>query len=519
MLKEDGQLAVKELMAKFDLSFGDSPQRQIRHVRRVEGEAGVMEAAIGRKDGSDIELRLRGGPFPPLPPSSAFIQTPYLRDQLAQMAESHAVGDICILGPRGCGKTALGQVFGRHFGYKVDSLLLYPEMSARDLLQHRATLPNGDTEWRNSPLVRAALEGHLLLLDGLQRLHRATFAALHRLVVDREADLFDGRRLLRHDRFDALCARHGWTPAELETRGVLRVHPDFRIVALAEPPASAEAGTSGGLGNWLPPEALTAFIFHPLRPLSLEEERQVVRAVFPEGAQPPGQLDTLLRFAQTLRGTSEEADSALAPLAKHLSTRQLLRIARRLAEHPSEASELAHAVQKACLHRFLPRLTQRALDEALQSAGLETKLADRKAPVRAETIDGTLHVGRARFSLAEEERDAVKIPEIRFYDNQEQLRLMEAILEDYNLGEHILLIGNQGVGKNKIVDRLLQLMRRPREYLQLHRDTTVHSLTVQPGLKDGAIVWEDSPLVRAVSNGHLLVVDEADKAPTQVSGR
>ena len=33
------------------------------------------------------------------------------------------------------------------------------DMSARDLLQQRYTLPNGDTAWRHSPLVQAALDG------------------------------------------------------------------------------------------------------------------------------------------------------------------------------------------------------------------------------------------------------------------------------------------------------------------------------------------------------------------------
>ncbi len=53
-------------------------------------------------------------------------------------------------------------------------------------------------------------------------------------------------------------------------------------------------------------------------------------------------------------------------------------------------------------------------------------------------------------------------------------------MRDFALGEHLLLVGNQGVGKNKIVDRLLQLMHCPREYIQLHRDTTVQTLTLQP---------------------------------------
>jgi len=46
---------------------------------------------------------------------------------------------------------------------------------------------------------------------------------------------------------------------------------------------------------------------------------------------------------------------------------------------------------------------------------------------------------------------------------------MEDMLKDFLLGEHLLLVGNQGVGKNKIIDRFLFLLNRPREYLQLHR--------------------------------------------------
>ena len=61
------------------------------------------------------------------------------------------------------------------------------------------------------------------------------------------------------------------------------------------------------------------------------------------------------------------------------------------------------------------------------------------------------------------------------------------------------------------------LTNRPREYIQLHRDTTVNSLTVQPVIKSGVVHYEDSPLVKAVKNGYILVVDEADKAPLNVT--
>ena len=45
-----------------------------------------------------------------------------------------------------------------------------------------------------------------------------------------------------------------------------------------------------------------------------------------------------------------------------------------------------------------------------------------------------------------------------FYNNSLQTGLMRDLAIDLELlGEHIVLLGNQGVGKNKIVDRLCQV--------------------------------------------------------------
>lgn len=114
--------------------------------------------------------------------------------------------------------------------------------------------------------------------------------------------------------------------------------------------------------------------------------------------------------------------------------------------------------------------------------------------------------------------------------------MLEELLQDYLLGEHLLLVGNQGVGKNKLVDQLLFLLNRPREYIQLHRysnlkniirylvilqlfhrDTTVQALILQQKVVDGVVITEDSSLVRAAREGHVIIIDEADKAPTHVT--
>lgn len=59
-------------------------------------------------------------------------------------------------------------------------------------------------------------------------------------------------------------------------------------------------------------------------------------------------------------------------------------------------------------------------------------------------------------------------------------------------------------------------MNRERVYIQLHRDTSLASLTVVPTLLGGRLVMSDSPVLDAVRCGRVLIVDEADKAPREV---
>lgn len=44
----------------------------------------------------------------------------------------------------------------------------------------------------------------------------------------------------------------------------------------------------------------------------------------------------------------------------------------------------------------------------------------------------------------------------------------------------------------------------------------MQSLSQQPTLVEGRLTFEDAPLIRAAKDGSVMVVDEADKAPTHV---
>ncbi|XP_077256080.1 von Willebrand factor A domain-containing protein c12.2 isoform X2 [Temnothorax americanus] len=432
-----------------------------------------------------------------------YIETNYQNNLLASMLESHLASDFCLIGPKGCGKSTTVRRLADLLGYQVEPIVLYQDMTSRDLIQQRTTSLNGDTVWRDSPLVDAALHGKLAVLDGINRIHSSTLAVLHRLVHDRELQLHDGKRLIRADRYDEIKKEYNRSDEEMRDRGILRIHPAFRLIALAEPPV-----INSSSGQWLNSELLSLFLFHEMRPLGKREEIHIIRSKFGEPSQA---LLSIVELAHVLRSSN---DPTLLSLAGSLSTRQLLRIAERM--HRFRCDDAYNAVQRACLARFLPAIAKEALEDSCRRLGIVPPKSTVDSAIECSVTEDSVRIGD---TVADRYRTAAlsKVPDIVFYDVPEHVALLEQLLQDFGLGQNFLLVGNQGVGKNKIVDRLLQLLNRPREYIQLHRDTTVQTLTLQPMVRDGKVVYEDSPLVQAVKLGHVLVVDEADKAPTHVT--
>ena len=147
---------------------------------------------------------------------------------------------------------------------------------------------------------------------------------------DRELQLHDGKRLLRHDRYDFLKSELGLTDEQLASSGVLRIHPSFRIVALSDKSKGnyifylvrpgkrfranrisgtcivclhgepwclcllffyfiirlqltvfvrnffVSAGGDSSKSSWITSEMLSLFLFHEMRPLSSAEELKII---------------------------------------------------------------------------------------------------------------------------------------------------------------------------------------------------------------------------------------------------
>lgn len=135
-----------------------------------------------QSNGEEIAIEVAGGHQSSLSNfGHEFIETNYQNQLLSEIIQSYAVGDICLIGAKGSGKSILISQIARLLNQSIEPMVLYQDMTARDFVQQRTTTPTHDTIWRDSPLVRAAKNGTIAVLDGIHRIHSSTISVLHRL--------------------------------------------------------------------------------------------------------------------------------------------------------------------------------------------------------------------------------------------------------------------------------------------------------------------------------------------------
>ena len=152
----------------------------IKSVERVLSTMKVVPKPSYSLSLLDITNKMKATTKNPTGNNIFYIETHIQNKLINEMLESYDVGDFCIVGPRGCGKSILVSKIAEILGKETESIVLYQDMTSRDLVQQRTTLDNGDTVWRFSPLVSAALEGKIAVLDGIHRIHPSTLSVLHR---------------------------------------------------------------------------------------------------------------------------------------------------------------------------------------------------------------------------------------------------------------------------------------------------------------------------------------------------
>jgi MoxR-like ATPase len=470
----------------------DQEQLSSYSVTSVQRTSEEMASVIFADDHSSVQFE-RAVPCGPKElqgiPTSSFYQTVGLQSLFAQMIQSHGRGrDLLLVSPPGQGKTALALFFSQKLGYDVYWMHLHAEQT--DLFLRRATV-RGETTWESTPLLQAIEAGGLVLLDGLEKLRPDVLASLQSLCAERDFFLSDGRRILPSDK----------DPGGRDDTQIIRVHPSFRIIALA-------THKENNSFTWL--SGNLACMFHTFFLPTPTDDclRAILNSAVPRRS--PEVIEYLIKL-RAIVSTSVARECGVEPL----SVRKLIQILRRA----KEPSDLLPVVNQVLVADLLPQTQRATLDTVLSH---QVKLPTTKGKISSQNeqiITSANSVSIGTFTM--ERNCAVLQPELvprpRFFDIPSHVSTIKDLLVDWSEGARaFLLLGSQGVGKNMLVDRLCELANWEREYIQLHRDSTIGQITLQPSVESGQIVWHDSPLVRAVIHGRSLVIDEADKAPIEV---
>ncbi len=376
---------------------------------------------------------------------------------------------VACVGPKGCYKSALVRETIRTSGNKATLFSLHRDMTSRDLLMVRGTDEyTGNTIWKASPLVRAVENGHWVILDGIDKLRMDTLTSISVLIEQGFIDLPDGKRLQADER--------------------------FRCIALAHLPDEK---------NWITPEIKSMFHWIKVSPLPNNELHEILMACHPS-------LDhEILKSLINLKDELDQAVYAIKGAESLLLTlRKLLHICRRAEQ--SGIQNLGHIISNTLMISFMQERERRIIERCMSKCGINDHESNTNH--KCDELNKNLVESNRRSPT-----NPLLVPKPIFEMNSGQVRVMNDILDAHSAGERALLIsGYQGVGKNRIADFLLSSMNCEREYLQLHRDTTIQSLLSIPSVENGLIVYHDSPLVKAAKHGRILLLDEADKAPLDV---
>lgn len=146
-------------------------------------------------------------------------------------------------------KDLLGQdvfLIGRPGPQRRQVAMQYLELTQRELefvalsrdttesdLKQRREIVNGTAHYIDQSAVRAAIQGRVLVLEGIEKAERNVLPVLNNLLENREMHLEDGRLLIPAQRYDKLLKEYGQN--ELDAWQLVRVSEDFRVMALGLP--------------------------------------------------------------------------------------------------------------------------------------------------------------------------------------------------------------------------------------------------------------------------------------------
>jgi hypothetical protein len=303
-----------------------------------------------------------------------YVPRNYYREDLGQstlhhlrwMMQKDLLGqDIFLLGPPGPQKRNLAMQYLELTNREHEYVALSRDTTESDLKQRREIV-KGTAKYFDQSAVRAATEGRILILEGVEKAERNVLPVLNNLLENREMHLEDGRLLIPASRYDKLLEQYG--KEELDKWKLMRVDENFRVIALGLPVPKYR-------GNPLDPPLRSRFQARDVCSKTYQECHRELRRLAPEA--PLEKVEKVLSCAFAI-STNESANLGFPDFPK---------------------DNLPHAAKMLEQNPQLPgRLEGRSSHEPCLPGGATGQRRDRSLPRPTWLPDGRSWVNSSRSS-------------------------------------------------------------------------------------------------------------------------
>lgn len=438
--------------------------------------------------------------------SSSFVLTPSVQRNVAMLSRAVMARNYPILleGPTSAGKTSVIEYLAKRTGHHFVRINNHEHTDIQEYLGTYVSDPDtGRLVFKEGILVQALRKGHWLVLDELNLAPSDILEALNRL-------LDDNREL--------------FLP---ETGETVRPHPDFQLFATQNP-----AGAVYGGRKALSRAFRSRFLELQFNDLPLDEIEQILSSrcqIAPSFARRIAQVYRILQERRSQSGTNIFAGKhALITLRdcfrwaerySHSAVGSTLDLAQDgyfvLAErcrHPQETQFIRETLEKVCKTK---------LDSEHEMYNLK-----RICEQRGWTDDLT------RLQAIE---DLAK--ELQITWTKPIQRLFALVYLCIRFREPVLLVGETGCGKTTVCQLVAQIIQRALRIVNCHANSESGDLlgsfrpvrsenNVDENMETDAGVstsklfqWTDGPLVEAMKQGDLFLMDEISLADDSVLER
>lgn len=403
--------------------------------------------------------------------------------------------------------------FAWQTGREVEYIGITRDTVEADLKQRRE-ITSGRLVFHNGPAVRAALCGRLLILEGVQKAERNVLPLLNNLLENREMALEDGSFLMAPGR-----------EAEIQGQRLLPVSSRFLVVAIGLLPKYQGQPLDPPLRSRFAARLVTGDHHQALKELRgvVELWRQAELPRFPEFG-----LLSVKSLLELFPGLPEAMalHSAYPWTLLPLSPQQRLKVQSGLKMYNLELPTAQQYALKGV------ELQARVLKNPHQTSDL-----NRNSFWWKVTVFSSAEGGRARLSF-----QMPGAPESRalcpcgawpsgFEDVTKRLApsqrsLLARMLQDHAAGMDLCLVGERGVGKTLLAKAFADVLsyrsysvfcfkdRREDSVGSCGEDMTARELTLRRATdQQGNTIWQASPLMQAVLEGGLAILDGIHRLP------